>query len=141
MGLFCIKDFKVEYEKLIKNNSYKDLNQQIADNFFDKDISELLSGRRLNNCDDEPYIKKRLKGGGGYRFYYLLIIKDSNIYLMFVHPKTGKFGSDNIDKQYKAKVYKTVLRCIEEDDLYVVSQCPQTSNLIFTPKENIKESA
>jgi hypothetical protein len=141
MGLFCIKDFKDEYEKLIKNNSYRDLKQQIIDNFFEKEFSELCSGTRLNHCKEEPYIKKRIKGSGGYRFYYLLIIKDSNVYLMFVHPKTGKFGSENIDEGYKAEVYKTVLQCIEEDDLFVVDKCPKTNNLLFIPTEEIKESA
>lgn len=87
MDYFCLKDFKVEFEKLIKKKPYRSLEQDIIDYFFNKPSSELLSGTRLNNSDTAPYIKKRLDGKGGYRFYYLILIRDDRLYLMFVHPK------------------------------------------------------
>lgn len=75
MKLFCLEDFKVEFEKLKSKNSYKTVEKEIIDYFFNKKASQLQSGTRLNHSDTEPYIKKRLKGKGGYRFYYLLLIK------------------------------------------------------------------
>jgi len=36
---------------------------------------------------------------------------------MFVHPKTGSEGSDNITDDSKAKIYKDVLDAIKKDDL------------------------
>jgi hypothetical protein len=39
---------------------------------------------------------------------------------MFVHPKTGSLGYDNITDESKALLYKRVLECIKTNDLYEV---------------------
>ncbi len=36
MEIFCIEDFKVEFEKLILKKSYSTLTQEIIDYFFNK---------------------------------------------------------------------------------------------------------
>ena len=89
MDIFCLEDFKVEFEKLKGKKSYSSIEDDIIKYFFGKNAQELSSGVRLNNSRETPYIKKRINGSGGFRFYYLLIIKDEKLYLMFVHPKTG----------------------------------------------------
>jgi hypothetical protein len=76
MTILCIEDFKVEFEKLKKKNSYSSIEEDIIEYFFDKEKQQLTSGTRLNNSDDTPYIKKRLNGSGGFRIYFLLIIKN-----------------------------------------------------------------
>lgn len=118
MDLYCLEDFKVEFEKLNSKKSYKTIETDLINYFFDKSTQELESGTRLNNSDDTPYIKKRLRGSGGFRCYYLLIIKNEALYLMFVHPKTGSKGSENITDESKAYLYKKVLECIKSEDLY-----------------------
>jgi hypothetical protein len=118
MDLYCLEDFKVEFEKLNSKKSYKTIEKDLINYFFDKSSQELSSGTRLNNSDVIPYIKKRLRGSGGFRCYYLLIIKDDALYLMFVHPKTGSRGSENITDESKAYLYKKVLECIKSEDLY-----------------------
>ncbi len=65
MTLFCLEDFKVEFEKLKKKNSYSSIEKDAIEYFFNKEIEDLKSGARLNNSDETPYIKKRLKGSGG----------------------------------------------------------------------------
>lgn len=45
-------------------------------------------------------------GKGGYRLYFLLIIRKESLYLMFVHPKTGSYGSENMTEESKAYLYK-----------------------------------
>ncbi len=118
MEIYSLKEFKVEFEKLVSNKSYKTIQQEIIDYFFNKSTSELCAGSRLNNSDDTPYIKKRLGGRGGFRCYFLLIIKNDSLYLMYVHPKTGSMGIDNITDESKAYLYKKVLKCIKSKDLY-----------------------
>lgn len=93
----------------------------MIDYFFGKKSADLLSGKRLNNSTDIPYIKKRLDGKGGYRVYFLVKIAEDKLYLMFMHPKTGPDGSDNITPESKAKIYKDVLTAIKENDLYELS--------------------
>lgn len=130
MAIYCIEAFKAEFEKLLKNNSYSSLEQEIIDYFFNKPFEKLLSGTRLNNSNTTPYIKKRLSGSGGFRFYFLAIVKDENLYLMFVHPKTGSHGFDNITDESKTYLYKTVLASIKSKDYYEVKT--EKNKLIFS---------
>ncbi|MFK7973120.1 MAG: hypothetical protein AB8F95_22305 [Bacteroidia bacterium] len=129
MEIYCLEDFKVAFEKLATKKSYRDLESQIIGYFFNKTPAELASGTRLNHSNTTPYIKKRLAGSGGYRTYYLLIIREDSLYLMFVHPKTGKSGSSNITDESKAYLYKKVLEAIEDNSLYRVTE--DSGKLIF----------
>jgi len=131
MELFCIEDFKFEFEKLKSKKSYRTLEQKIIDYFFNKSTRDLLSGVRLNHSDDVPYIKKRLGGSGGFRVYFLLIIKGNALYFLFVHTKTGSYGSSNITDQSKAYLYKKVLECIRNKDLYKLTLDSASSNIKF----------
>lgn len=130
MKLFCLEEFKAELGKLRKKNSYSSIEKDIIGYFFDKDIESLKSGTRLNASDDTPYIKKRLNGSGGFRVYYLLIIKNDALYFMYVHPKTGSEGFDNIADESKAALYKRVLECISTNDLY--EMVVEKDKLLFT---------
>jgi len=121
MELYCLEDFKVEFEKLKSKKSYRTIEQEIINYFFDKKLEQLRSGTRLNHSDEVPYIKKRLGGRGGFRIYFLLVIKKESLYLMFVHPKTGTQGSENITDESKAYLYKKVLECMQSEDLYKLS--------------------
>jgi len=121
MTIFCLEDFKAQFEKLKKKNSYAAIEGDIINYFFDKEITQLISGTRLNNSHDIPYIKKRLNGSGGFRVYFLLVIKDGKIYLMFLHPKTGSLGYENITDDSKARLYKKVLESIKTNNLYNVT--------------------
>lgn len=132
MKIYCLEDFKVEYEKLASKKPYKTLEQETISYFFGKTIQQLSSGRRLNNSQTHPYIKKRLMGRGGFRFYFLLILKDENLYLMFVHPKTGPNGAENITDESKAYLYKKILDCIEQKDLFFVGLDDAQTKITFT---------
>jgi hypothetical protein len=134
MKIYCLDDFKVEFEKLISKNSYKSLQKEIINYFFEKTVQELSSGTRLNGNSTNPYIKKRLKGSGGFRCYFLLILKNEDLYLMFVHPKTGSMGASNINDDSKAYLYKKVLESIKSDDLYILSLDDSKKQIIFKKK-------
>jgi len=138
MKIYCIEEFKVEFEKLNSKKSYNNLEQDIINYFFERAYSDLCSGVRLNNSEDTPYIKKRLNGRGGYRVYFLLIIKQKNVYLMFVHPKTGSEGSENITDESKAFLYKKVLNCIKVNDLYHLTLNFNKDKLIFMRTEGVE---
>lgn len=131
MDIFCLEDFKVEFEKLKGKKSYSSIEDDIIKYFFGKNAQELSSGVRLNNSSETPYIKKRINGSGGFRFYYLLIIKDEKLYLMFVHPKTGTLGSENITDESKAYLYKKVLDSIKSNDLYQLTLNEENKKIDF----------
>lgn len=58
MEIFCIESFKIQFEKLIKKNTYSSIDKDIIKYFFNKNLEQLLSGTRLNNSDTTPFIKK-----------------------------------------------------------------------------------
>lgn len=137
MKLYCLEDFKVEFEKLISKKQYKSLQKEIIEYFFNKSIEQLKSGTRLNNSSDSPYIKKRLQGSGGFRCYFLLILKNENLYLMFVHPKTGSMGASNINNESKAYLYKKILECIKSNDLYELELNESKKEINFIKLEEV----
>jgi hypothetical protein len=116
---------------LKSKNSYKTLEQEVIDYFFEKTAEELCSGVRLNHSIEVPYIKKRLGGRGGFRVYYLLVIKNESLYFMFVHPKSGSAGAENITDESKAFLYKKVLECIESNDLYRMDLDESKRKILF----------
>jgi hypothetical protein len=130
MTILCLEDFKIQFEKLKKKNSYLSIEKDIIDYFFEKEVNELISGTRLNNSAETPYIKKRINGSGGFRVYFLLVIKDEKLYLMFLHPKTGSMGYDNISDELKYLLYKKVLENILNNELYILSV--DENRIIFT---------
>jgi len=131
MKIFCLTEFKVEYEKLKSKNSYNSIESDIIHYFFDKSVHDLCAGTRLNNSSTTPYIKKRIKGRCGFRFYFLLIINDEALFLMFVHSKTGSFGYENITDESKAYLYKKVLECIKTNELFELTLNAERRNIIF----------
>ena len=133
MQIFCIEDFKENIGRLTSKKSYRNIEEDVIEHFFNsKDIQDLRSGSRLNHCDDKPYIKKRLKGSGVYRIYYLLLLMDNNVYLMYIHPKTGSMRMDSLSKEDISALYQKVYHCIENNDLYLVEPSEDKKQLIFT---------
>jgi hypothetical protein len=132
MTVFCISQFKDVFDKLSTKKAYSDLEADIIDYFFNTTIEAIKTGDLLNNSADAPYIKKRLSGRGGYRIYYLIIVKDDNVYLMYVVPKTGTYGAQNLKADYIKELYKTVIQCIKNKDLYEVTLCDKGVSLVFT---------
>ncbi len=118
ISIFCIEEFKTEFDKLISKNAYAYLEKELIAYFFNKSLEELKSGTLLNNNHIVPYIKKRLGGRGGLRVYYLMIIKKEQLYLMFVHSKTGPYASSNIKDDFKSALYKKVYEDIKSNHLY-----------------------
>lgn len=133
MNIYCLTGFKSVVDKLSKKKSYNNIEKEIIAYFCKNKIEDIISGTRLNHSPTEPYIKKRLHGSGGFRFYYLVSIPKNTVYLMFVHPKTGSEGSDNITDESKAKIYKDVLDAIKTDNLIKVEE--KNGVLIFTQKK------
>ena len=132
MNIFCLNRFKEVFEDLNKKKPYKTLESEVINYFFNREFNSLLSGTRLNNSAVEPYIKKRFEGSGGFRIYFLAVIKTECIYLMFVHPKTGPSGSDNITDESKALIYKEVLAAIKSNDLFELTLSEDGCRIEFT---------
>ncbi len=111
MRIYCTESFKNAFDKLGKKKAYKTLESEIISYFFDKQLSELLSGTRLNNSTTEPYIKKRLEGSGGYRLYFLILIRNEDVYLMLFTQKQALMAlitSMTITRRFCTKTFWNV---------------------------------
>lgn len=130
MEIFCTENFKSQFERLVKNSSYSTLSQDLIDFFF-SDKRNKLGGTRLNGHAKDPFLKKRLNGSGGFRAYYYIVIKNDCLYLAFVHPKTGKYGMENISDEYKRQLAKEVLEAIKSGNVYSVQVDGSKSHILF----------
>ena len=50
---------------------------------------------------------------------------------MFIHPKTGDLGGSNITNESKAYLYKKVIECIENKDLFLLELDSNTGKIVF----------
>lgn len=133
MQIFCINDFKKEYETLIKKRSYKPLEEAIISYFHNKKPNDLkLKGARLNQSHDAPFIKQRLNGSGGFRIYFLLLVKENKVYLAFVHPKTGSKGAESITDKSKGLLQKRLYDAIKTNNLFRITLNKKQNSIKFT---------
>lgn len=84
MEVFCIEDFKNEFDRLKSKKSYRTIEQDIINHYFGKSIDELNNGDLLNASKIAPFLKKRLRGRGGFRVYFLIVIKNNKLYLTYI---------------------------------------------------------
>lgn len=141
MIVFATPEFKTEYDKLHKNNSYKDFAQDIISSYFGKDFNACLSGTRLNGNSKNPFIKKRISGSGGGRLYLLAVVSKESIYFTFLSPKSGSHGSDNLTDEKITELLETVYVCIDTSQLFIVSASQNNKDLVFTPFKKKEDDA
>ncbi len=120
MDVFCTKRFFKEYNNFLSNKSYRSVNDLLYNYLFDKNVSDVLSGTKLNGSCPIPYVKKRLGGRGGFRLYYIVVPDKEKVYLLYIHPKSGSLGADNINDETKALLYKEGLECTNNNDLLTI---------------------
>jgi len=120
VNIYCILEFKEQYEKLLKKKAYKSIEESLFEYLFNKNIDDLKSGTKLNSNSETPYIKKRIEGRGGFRLYYLLAIIKENVYLIYLHPKKGSLGMENIPTAKRTELLKQTYESIRQEKLYSV---------------------
>ena len=111
---------------------------QVLDFFLNNTLEKIKTGDLLNGSTTVPFLKKRIPDAGGYRVYFLVIVKDEKVYISYVHPKTGPMGGDNITAEHKKYIQKETYSCILEKKLYELKKCPKKGILLFAPYEEPK---
>jgi hypothetical protein len=64
-----------------------------------------------------------------------VIVKEDNLYLMFLHPKTGPDGSPNITDDAKTQLLKDLISDIKLGRLLLVTRHETMKQLIFRAVE------
>lgn len=81
------------------------------------------------------FLKLRVKGRSSYRFYYLMIVRGENIYLGHLHPKTGKYGTENITQEAEHDILADIQRALHSRDLYRLSHTDSQISFHYLPDE------
>ena len=104
MRIFMSPDFIEEVRKILKSKGHADCEQAIIEAIYKKgmdDIVQVGSTKKIGGTNDTPFIRKRLEGAGtgksgGYRLYFWAFKIEDDVYLIFIHPKTGRRSSTNL---------------------------------------------
>ncbi len=134
INIYATHTFKNELSKLIKNNSYRDLEEKLIKDVFHDNFCLSERGTVINIYGDKPLVKMRVGGSSGFRLYILVIKIENTIYLGYIHPKTGSKGFENINDDKKKEILKDIIDSIDEDELYVVTCCNKRKKMIFQEK-------
>jgi len=129
MDILCIENFKLAFDKLIKNNSYKAVEREIIAYFLNKTADQVSSGTLLNNNLKFPYLKKRLDGSGGFRVYFYILFIEDRLILSYIHPKSGSEGKENLSLKERTDLIKATIVAIKNNNLYKISEV--NSKLLF----------
>lgn len=138
MIIYCIEDFKIEFEKLKSKKQYSDLESLVLDFFLNSTLDKIKTGDLLNGSTIAPFLKKRIPNARGYRVYFLVIVKDEKVYISYVHPKTGPMKATNVTAEHKKHIQKETYSCIVEKSLYTLKKCPKMGILLFEPFDEPK---
>lgn len=137
MRIFCTERFKKEVDKLKKNHSYSSIESEIIRKCFNKNAEDFLTGKLLNANREVPYIKLKVGGSSGYRLYLLLHMNNDNLYLMFIHPKTGSKGYETIQPRLKNDLYKEIEQAIDSNELFELDN--NNNALLYTNAKLVTE--
>lgn len=140
MNVFITDEFLSEIKSISKNKSYSDCEKNLINSIFDKTIDEIknVGTKRLGGqADKSPFLRKRIGSetsgkSSGYRLYFWLFIVDKNIFLLFIHPKSGRRSATNISTEKQKDLVKTFKRYRDENLFLEVELNKDKTHLIYT---------
>ncbi len=116
MAVFLTDEFISEVKSILKSKSHSDCETAIIESIFKSSIDDIMkvgSPKRLGGDPNKsPFIRKRISTegagkSGGYRLYFWILIQQKNIYLLFIHPKSGRRSGTNITVEKQKELVKT----------------------------------
>lgn len=140
MNVFITNEFLSEIKSISKDKSHSDCEKDLINAIFEKSIDEIknIGTKRLGGHPDKsPFLRKRVgseKSGksGGYRLYFWLFILDNDIFLLFIHPKSGRRSATNISTEKQKDLVKTFKKHRDENLFLKVELDKHKTHLIYT---------
>lgn len=79
-----------------------------------------------------PHIRIRLGGAGGYRVYYILILKNDEVIISGLHPKTGtKQKSTYKNEEIKASLREALSACRSRNLMCPITLDHKNKTIVF----------
>lgn len=140
MNIFVTEEFISEVKAIIKSKSHDACEFDLIESIFNKNIDEIknIGTKRLGGVPDKnPFLRKRVGSENkskseGYRLYFWLLIEDENVYLMFIHPKTGRRSATNITTDKQKELVKTFKLYRDEGKFILIELNKKGTEIIFS---------
>jgi hypothetical protein len=140
MNVFVTEEFLSEIKSISKDKSHSDCETDLINSIFNKNIDEIkkIGTKRLGGqADKNPFLRKRISSensgkSSGYRLYFWLFIQDKNVFLLFIHPKSGRKSASNISTEKQKDLVKTFKEHRDKDLFLEVELDKHKTHLIFT---------
>lgn len=140
MDVFFTEEFISEVKAISRTPSHKDCEQDLINAVFQKEVPEIETGSKRLGGDPlrNPFIRKRIESsnGGkssGYRLYLWLFKIDDSIYLMFIHPKTGRRSATNITPEKQKELVKSFITLRNANGFLKVEFCSKRNKIAYSP--------
>lgn len=142
MQVYLSEEFIHEVNKLLKSNSHKDCEQTVIESIYLSTLDQIKqtgSPKRLGGDPiKSPFIRKRISvenngKSSGYRLYFWLKITEENVYLLFIHPKSGKRSKSNISPEKQKQLVKTFVE-LNKTNGFIPSRLNKSNNKIVHRK-------
>jgi hypothetical protein len=109
MRVFMSPTFIEEVRKLHKSNDHGDCERVLIDSIYTGTIDQVIQGgnsKKLGGSPNTPFIRRRMESQGqgkssGYRLYLWAFRIEEDVYLLYIHPKTGRRSATNISAEYQ----------------------------------------
>lgn len=143
MNFFVTEEFLHEARLISKNKNHSNLEFNLIESIFNKSIDEIknIGTKRLGgHPNNNPFLRKRIgqeKSGksSGYRLYFWLFIQDKNVFLLFIHPKTGRRSASNISIEKQKELVRTFKEYRDEKKFVEIEIDKKSSHLIITESQ------
>lgn len=145
MTVYLTEEFISEVKLLLKKKSHSDCEVAIIESIYLKTKEEIISTgspKRLGgNPSKSPFIRKRISPpsgskSSGYRLYFWMMIEEDNVYLLFIHPKSGRRSGTNITPQKQKELADTFQQKRNDNSFIKSSINEATSKIIYTSNKN-----
>lgn len=112
MRVFMSPTFIEEVRKLTGSNDHSDLERVLIESVYTGSIDHVIQGgnaKKLGGSPNTPFIRRRMESQGhgkssGYRLYLWAFRIEQDIYLLYIHPKTGRSSAANISAEYQKQL-------------------------------------
>jgi hypothetical protein len=145
MAVFVTEEFVSEVKSILKSDSHQDCESELINSIFNSSIDEVKNNgcKRLGGDPNRsPFLRKRIEHANsgkssGYRLYFWLIIQEENIYLLFIHPKTGRRSGTNLTTD-KQKELVTTFKTHREQNLFIEVELYK-DKIVYKSDDKIKK--
>lgn len=142
MDIFFTKECGKNLKKICKNPSHEHLLTELYDFFQDKNSQEKWqTGYRISQGPNGGlFLKDRIEGSGGYRFYFLVTVSEEDVTISSFYPKKGKYSKDDLSTKEVKESLKSAIQSKTNCNRFQVNFDSENKKILLVEEEKVDES-